>query len=163
MWWQLILPFTKKEFHFSNQKRERGNWWFSRDDSSSAIQCYRKALDFLTPEAENESNLNKKSDEPAEAFSDSDLQAILEDTLKVYNNLAAVQLKIGQLDAALTSADNVLRYQPLNVKALFRKGTMLHIFHYFTSLFSNHCYTNYNLLFIKEKFFTNKVNMLKHV
>ena len=50
------------------------------------------------------------------------MQAILEDALKVHNNLAAAQLKIQAYDAALQSVDNVLRCQPQNVKALFRKG-----------------------------------------
>lgn len=40
----------------------------------------------------------------------------------MYNNLAAAQLKIGSFDAALMSVENVLRCQPNNVKALFRKA-----------------------------------------
>lgn len=55
------------------------------------------------------------------------MQAILEDALKVHNNLAAAQLKVQAYDAALQSVENVLRCQPLNVKALYRKG----ISHYF--------------------------------
>lgn len=61
----------------------------------------------------------KKTIEPTDA----ELQAILEDVLKVHNNLAAAQLKCEAYDAALKSVDNVLRCQPNNVKALFRKGT----------------------------------------
>lgn len=40
----------------------------------------------------------------------------------MYNNLAAAQMKISAFDVALQSVDNVLRCQPENVKALFRKG-----------------------------------------
>lgn len=50
------------------------------------------------------------------------LQELLEIRVKVYNNLAAAQMKIAAYDAALISVDNVLRCQPENVKALFRKG-----------------------------------------
>lgn len=31
----------------SNRKRERGNWWYVRGDNTLAIQCYRRALDYL--------------------------------------------------------------------------------------------------------------------
>lgn len=50
------------------------------------------------------------------------LQELLETRVKVYNNLAAAQMKISAFDAALLSIENVLRCQPQNVKALFRKG-----------------------------------------
>ena len=59
-----------------------------------------------------------------ETESDSDLQALLEDRLRVYNNLAAAQIKTQAYEAALKSVENVLRCQPQNVKALFRKGTL---------------------------------------
>ena len=49
----------------------------------------------------------------------------MEDCLKVYNNLAAAQMKIKAYDAALQSVENVLRCQPNNVKAVFRKGKVL--------------------------------------
>lgn len=51
-----------------------------------------------------------------------ELQNLLEIRVKVYNNLAAAQMKIAAYDTALVSVDNVLRCQPENVKALFRKG-----------------------------------------
>lgn len=55
-------------------------------------------------------------------FTNDQLQDLLETRVKVYNNLAAAQMKISAFDVALTSVDNVLRCQPENVKALFRKG-----------------------------------------
>lgn len=58
-------------------------------------------------------------------MTNSQLQELLEVRIKVYNNLAAAQMKIGAFDTALTSVDNVLRCQPNNVKALFRKGKIL--------------------------------------
>lgn len=50
------------------------------------------------------------------------LQEMLEIRVKVYNNLAAAQMKISAYDVALLSVETVLRCQPENVKALFRKG-----------------------------------------
>jgi tetratricopeptide (TPR) repeat protein len=54
-----------------------------------------------------------------------ELHELLKDRLKVYNNLAAAQMKIKAYDAALQSVENVLRCQPNNVKAIFRKGKVL--------------------------------------
>jgi len=42
--------------------------------------------------------------------------------LIVYNNLAMTQIKIAAFDAALQSVEHVLRCQPNNSKALYRKG-----------------------------------------
>jgi hypothetical protein len=50
------------------------------------------------------------------------LKPILAERLKVYNNLAASQMKIQAFDSALSSVENVLRCEPNNIKALFRKG-----------------------------------------
>lgn len=58
-------------------------------------------------------------------FTNDQLQELLETRVKVYNNLAAAQMKIAAYDAALLSVDNVLRCQPENVKALFRKGKVI--------------------------------------
>lgn len=32
---------------FSNKKRERGNFWYERNEYNSAIQLYRRALEYL--------------------------------------------------------------------------------------------------------------------
>ena len=45
--------------------------------------------------------------------------------MKVYNNLALAQLKILAYEAALTSVEHVLKCQPNNAKALFRKGKIV--------------------------------------
>ena len=45
--------------------------------------------------------------------------------MKVYNNLAATQMKLLAYDSAINSCDKVLKLQPNNVKALFRKGQAL--------------------------------------
>ncbi|KAL1501200.1 hypothetical protein ABEB36_006574 [Hypothenemus hampei] len=94
-----------------NRKRERGNWWYQRGENTLAIQCYRRALDYLD-EVESEH----------EKPSDSELQKLLEDRLKVLNNMASAQIKMELYDQALISLETVLRCQPNNVKALFRKS-----------------------------------------
>ncbi|CAH1389110.1 unnamed protein product [Nezara viridula] len=95
------------------KKKERGNWWYSRDENTLAINCYRRALDYLDdtdiPEPHNEEDVHK----------------LLEERLKTYNNLGAAQMKVSAFDAALMSVNNVLTAQPTNVKALFRKAKIL--------------------------------------
>ena len=51
-----------------------------------------------------------------------ELKQLMEERLKTYNNMAAAQLKLQAYDAALTSVESVLKSQPNNSKALFRKG-----------------------------------------
>ncbi|XP_046485180.1 peptidyl-prolyl cis-trans isomerase FKBP8 [Neodiprion pinetum] len=108
--------------NIGNKKRERGNWWYSRDEASLAVQCYRRALDYLD---ETKGGINYPQGDQEESISNADLQALLEDRMKVCNNLAAAQMKTEAYDAALKSVENVLRCQPKNVKALFRKGKIL--------------------------------------
>ncbi|XP_066260669.1 peptidyl-prolyl cis-trans isomerase FKBP8 isoform X2 [Euwallacea similis] len=95
-----------------NLKRERGNWWYQRGENTLAIQCYRRALDYL----------NEVESENAEKPSDSDLQHLLEDRLKVLNNMASAQIKMELFEQALNSLQTVLCCQPDNIKALFRKA-----------------------------------------
>lgn len=106
----------------SNKKRERGNWWFIRMELPFAIQCYRRALEYLSSV---KSNINQNEEE--DSFSDAELQILLEDRIKVHNNLAAALIKTEAYDAALENVEHVLRCQPQNVKALFRKGTILRL------------------------------------
>lgn len=105
-----------------NKKRERGNWWYSRGENNLAIHCYRRALDYLD-EVEGGIKYPTENGEATEV-SDSDLQSILEDRINVCNNMAAAQIKLELYDAALTSLQTVLRCQPNNIKALFRKATI---------------------------------------
>lgn len=102
----------------SNKKRERGNWWYGRGENNLAIQCYRRALDYLDEVEGGISNPSKDEDE----ITDAALQDLLEDRISVCNNMAAAQLKLGLHDAALSSLQTVLRCQPDNLKALFRKA-----------------------------------------
>ncbi|XP_067002036.2 peptidyl-prolyl cis-trans isomerase FKBP8 [Anabrus simplex] len=104
-----------------NKKRERGNWWYERENYTAAIQCYRRAVEYLDElDAGIEMGAETKKEENAE-----DERSLLEDRLKVFNNLAAAQMKIKSFDTALESVEKVLICQPENVKALFRKGKIL--------------------------------------
>jgi len=42
---QELSVFHRREI--GNRKRERGNWWYGRGESALAVQCYRRALEFL--------------------------------------------------------------------------------------------------------------------
>lgn len=57
-----------------------------------------------------------------EDVTDAALQSLLEDRLSVSNNMAAAQIKLGHYDAALNALQTVLRCQPDNIKALYRKA-----------------------------------------
>lgn len=110
----MTLPIQKRR-EIGNRKKERGNWWYSRQEHTLAIQCYRRALDYLDDiESPGVMEDNKSHEE--------EIHDLLDDRIKVYNNLAAAQMKISAYDTALSSVDKVLRCQPKNVKALFRKG-----------------------------------------
>ncbi|XP_055387039.1 peptidyl-prolyl cis-trans isomerase FKBP8 [Condylostylus longicornis] len=103
-----------------NQKRERANWWYNRNEFNIAIQIYRRALEYL-----DDINGGITDGVTDAELSNSELQELLEDRLIVYNNLAMSQIKISAYDAALKSVETVLRCQPNNSKALFRKGKIL--------------------------------------
>ncbi|GFS06349.1 peptidylprolyl isomerase [Elysia marginata] len=95
---------------FGEAKRERGNYLFGRGDFTGAITSYGKATKLL-----DNSELNAGLDEAS--------RASLSDTwVKCYNNMAACQLKIDALDAAIRSCEKVIATQGDNVKALFRLG-----------------------------------------
>ena len=100
---------------YRNKKRERGNYWF-KNNAFIAIQCYRRALEYLAAPEESETTGTWSTD---------DFQSLLEDRMIVYNNLAMSQIKGEVYDAALESVENVLRCQPNNAKALFRKGIIV--------------------------------------
>ncbi|XP_031618502.1 peptidyl-prolyl cis-trans isomerase FKBP8 [Contarinia nasturtii] len=113
------VPYASRQ-SIGNHKRERGNFWYDRAEYNLAIQLYRRSLEYLD-DTDKYVGDNSKMDE----FTNDQLQELLETRVKVYNNLAAAQMKISAFDVALVSVDNVLRCQPENVKALFRKGKIL--------------------------------------
>lgn len=112
------FSFVKRK-EIGNKKRERGNFWFDQKEFNLAIQLYRRALEYLD---EVEGGLTDPTVDGNLTPTNTQLQDLLEDRVRVYNNLAMAQMKISAYDAALKSVDTVLRCQPNNVKALFRKG-----------------------------------------
>lgn len=111
---------SRKEI--GNKKRERGNFFFERQEFNSAIQLYRRALEYLD---ESEGGITNPTIDGEIEPTNAQLQELLEDRIKVYNNMAQAQMKIQAYEAALKSVDTVLQCQPNNVKALFRKGKIL--------------------------------------
>ncbi|CAH1121907.1 unnamed protein product [Ceutorhynchus assimilis] len=104
------MSFEERQ-EVGQKKREKGNWWYQREEFTQAIQCYRIALDFL-----------EVVDSPNSSATDLELQLLLEDRLKILNNLAVAQIKMDLHDQALVSLKIVLQHQPNNVKALYRKA-----------------------------------------
>ncbi|XP_067629410.1 peptidyl-prolyl cis-trans isomerase FKBP8 [Eurosta solidaginis] len=107
---------------YGTSKKERANFWYNRNEFNTAIQLYRRAIEYLD---DRDGDPDAAFDKEDLELSNSDLQTLLEDRLIVYNNLAMAQIKISAFDAALKSVENVLRCQPNNSKALYRKGRIL--------------------------------------
>lgn len=124
-------------------KKERGNFWFGRDDFSSAIHCYRRAAELLDATDDEMNLLHSPSvlskDQPATHTLQSDTQeheeylSQMKQTIRelidlratAFNNLAAAQMKSQAFDQALKSVNSSLDLKPDNVKALYRKGKIL--------------------------------------
>jgi len=91
-------------------KRERGNYLYGRKDYTGAINSYSKATKIL-----DDTDLNASLDEQTRDL-------LTETYVKCYNNMAACQLKVEALDAAIRSCEKVLAVKTDNLKALFRIG-----------------------------------------
>lgn len=104
------LPLGER-IQVGDRKRIRGNEYYKRGDFSKSLTEYMRALKIL--EAGGDAVGNNENENHA---------LFLETRLKCYNNMAAAQVMIEAWDAASTSCDEVLKYQPDNVKALYRKG-----------------------------------------
>lgn len=96
-----------------NEKRSRGNFFYDRAQFIDAIHCYERAAEYLDGVRDGSNS------------SPEELQEVVDMRLKVYNNMAASHLKLNAYSAALKSVESVLKVQPKNVKALFRKGKIL--------------------------------------
>ncbi|XP_045452603.1 peptidyl-prolyl cis-trans isomerase FKBP8-like [Melitaea cinxia] len=115
------LPIAER-MEIGVRRRCRGNWWYGRGEAQLAVQLYRRALDVLDESEGGITDPTPSGDlEPA---SDA-LHALLEERLRVHNNMAAAQLKAGAYDAALQAVTRVLSCQPDNAKALYRKARIL--------------------------------------
>ncbi|CAL8324950.1 FKBP prolyl isomerase 16 [Gadus morhua] len=111
----LSLPIPDR-IRIGNQKRERGNFHFTREEYHMAARAYLMALDVLTTSARDpsEDGLVEVEEEEVHAY-----------RVKCLNNLAATQLRLQQHSEALHTSRDVLCLEPNNVKALFRTGKLL--------------------------------------
>jgi len=112
------IPIAERS-SIGERKRKRGNFWFSRQEYTSAVQCYRKAGEFLDDEKLDLEVPMDRYQLPKE------LQDLLENRLNAYNNLAMAQMKIEAWDSALAALQQVLKIEPNNEKALYRKSKVL--------------------------------------
>lgn len=115
------LPIAER-MEIGIRRRTRGNWWYGRGEAVLAVQLYRRALDVLD---ETEGGISDPTPSGDLAPTSDALHALLDERLRVHNNMAAAQLKAGAYDAALQAVSRVLSCQPQNAKALFRKARIL--------------------------------------
>ncbi|KAK6624382.1 hypothetical protein RUM44_011241 [Polyplax serrata] len=114
------IPFDERKA-LGNSKKERGNWWYARQDPTKAIQCYRKALDILDETVA----FSKDEGENSIEYTEEQMKDVIDQKLVIYNNMAAAQLMIEAYVSALMYVNRVLQCDKKNVKALFRKGKIL--------------------------------------
>ncbi|XP_046856847.1 peptidyl-prolyl cis-trans isomerase FKBP8-like isoform X2 [Xenia sp. Carnegie-2017] len=96
----------EQRIDIGDQKRERGNDLYRREEFSLAVYSYNRALKYL-------GSSNSKD--------------IVELRIKCWNNISACHLKAKEYMAARNTCDLVLGVDPDNVKALFRKGKVLRL------------------------------------
>jgi len=114
------IPLSER-MDIGMSKRERGNRWYSRGEYSLAVQCYRKAAEYL-----DDKQIEEDMEVPIDRFLlPKDLQDLLQERVKTFNNMAQAQMKLSAWDSSLASVRQVLKIEPNNEKALFRKSKIL--------------------------------------
>jgi peptidylprolyl isomerase len=98
--------------------KDEGTAAFKAEDYQTATTKYTQGLKYV-----NENDYSDDStDEEPDAEASSDGNALL---VSLLLNAAAAQLKLGDNSDAAKNCDKVLKLEPKNVKALFRKGQAL--------------------------------------
>ncbi|AWP08482.1 putative peptidyl-prolyl cis-trans isomerase FKBP8-like [Scophthalmus maximus] len=110
----LTMPIADR-IRIGNQKRERGNFHFQREEYCMAARAYCMALDVLTTCSRDGNGSGVGAEE----------EEVRDYRVKCLNNLATAQLKLEQYNEALHTSRDVLTLEPNNVKALFRTGKLL--------------------------------------
>nr|XP_040024053.1 peptidyl-prolyl cis-trans isomerase FKBP8-like [Gasterosteus aculeatus aculeatus] len=108
----LTLPVADR-IRIGNQKRERGNFNFQREEYSMAVRAYSMALDVLITCGRDGGEKVEEEEEEVRDY-----------RVKCLNNLATAQLKLERYDEALHTSRDVLTLEPNNVKSLFRLGKL---------------------------------------
>ncbi|GFR22335.1 peptidylprolyl isomerase [Trichonephila clavata] len=104
---------VSEKLKYGNDKRLRGNYFYDRGDFVDSVHCYERAIAYLD------------SIHDCSGMSTEESQSIVDMRIKVHNNMAAAHLKLSAYSAGLHSVELVLKVQPKNVKALFRKAMIL--------------------------------------
>ncbi|XP_077566437.1 FKBP prolyl isomerase 16 isoform X2 [Stigmatopora nigra] len=112
----LNLPVSDR-IRIGNQKRERGNFHFQREEYNMAARAYCLALDVLTT-CESAGGNSGDGGEQEE-------REVRDYRVKCLNNLATAQLKLDNYNEALHASRDVLALDPNNVKSLYRAGKIL--------------------------------------
>ncbi|XP_050544697.1 peptidyl-prolyl cis-trans isomerase FKBP8 [Daktulosphaira vitifoliae] len=105
-----LIP--SERLKIGQKKKEKGNWWYSRNENTIALHLYRKALQYF----------GQSGEIGDEVFLNVDIQ---NERIKTLNNIAAVHMSMNSLDLALQSLESVLAVEPNNLKAVMRKGKVL--------------------------------------
>ncbi|EUB62130.1 Peptidyl-prolyl cis-trans isomerase FKBP8 [Echinococcus granulosus] len=112
------MPIEER-LQISNKKRERGNFYFHRNEYQYALTCYTKGVEILLKKSLTPTLCSTEAlpcGSSSASFQPKDLE------IKLRNNVAATQLKLEAFAAASKTCDAVLQLDPTNRKALYRKG-----------------------------------------
>lgn len=110
------LEETERDFQLqmAQKKKDRGNFWFGREEYSSAITAYKRASELT------ESLLAHSGDQES-----GEIEEIRQLRLSVCNNLSLTYIRSDSISLALTAVEEALNLEPNNVKSLYRKATAL--------------------------------------
>ncbi|CAK9298436.1 unnamed protein product [Gordionus sp. m RMFG-2023] len=120
---------------YSVLKKEKGNYWFNREDYGYAIDSYSRglkilqnlenyirSLDYDVPLSSEIANKDKDLESPDFLTLQNEYEELY---VALFNNMAAAQFKMGAKESCLKSLNEVFRYKPDHVKALYRQSKVL--------------------------------------
>lgn len=107
----------KQRLCIADRKRERGNFWFKKEEYQYAIESYKSSLVYLEDALPAETINGQHSNETDETRIKSSL-------VSAKNNLAFCYIKTDQYKKALSAVEGALDISPNNIKSLYRKSTI---------------------------------------